>query len=602
MMPVLLWVGVACRPGATDPVELPTSSNTEERQPYDCDSLQSLLQATSADAADCEEADAALRAKFVDPHGEAPPADGLGGDLSFLYLPPCRDGTEDCAPADELRCLDGTRPGLYVDAAVQGRCSTGADVCIDDGDCADDGRCERNDWLFYVQGGPSCFDGRSCYLDFVSGPNRDMSTSPAPGLPGPSATVERTSDDGVLGRHIDNPFRSYNRVRLHKCTYDRYGGDRTVAQTNPATGDEVTLYFHGRRQWEAAFRTFARASGPVALPDGRVLDDLARAEHLALVGFSGGARGLAHMADDLVERVLTDDVSGLGLTADIGVVLDGGFQPMLESEVFFAPTGLPPLTWPPAFTCDEGCQLQDPDGPDLQASIYDHFRGPGQLPPGAAGLVPGYSMRDFLQEEATTIPEEYAGQGLQLDASCLQAHPDEPGPCHDSVHVITNHLATPVFLRMSLRDERHLGAAPGYSADDGYAWAAADLRSRIWLQAHDYLTAFADPVHGSELATCADPTFRAADGSCDPIPEARTPALYVPDRTEHMGLGRNWGLNVGNLAMSLRRCDADGVHPAEVSPVQAVHRWLHEGQQVQALEGLWREEAGRVRYWAASCP
>lgn len=107
-----------------------------------------------------------------------------------------------------IRCLDGTRPIIYVDKAV------GA---------------PSNKWIFSMTGGGSCnahdsngdgvFDDAQGCLDTYVDPKEygEMETASEP----PMKTLEGINRPGALRNPV---FAGYNRVRVQKCSYDRYNG------------------------------------------------------------------------------------------------------------------------------------------------------------------------------------------------------------------------------------------------------------------------------------------------------------------------------------------------------------------------------------------
>ena len=67
-------------------------------------------------------------------------------------------------------------------------------------------------------------------------------------------------------------------------------------------------------------------------------------------------------------------------------------------------------------------------------------------------------------------------------------HPIAKWYCHDSSHVLFNHLETPFFGRQALADAKQSGKAPNFAADPAYDWDSDDYTDRVYAQAVDYIT------------------------------------------------------------------------------------------------------------------
>src|SRR5262245_18290532 len=119
----------------------------------------------------------------------------------------------------DVRCLDGTRPIIYVDKAV----------CTDAANCTLGQPIESNKWIISMTGGGSCNahdsngdgvydDGQACLKNYADPNERDMSGTalepPMKALTG----INRPSPS------LNSTFAAYNRALVEKCSYDRYNG------------------------------------------------------------------------------------------------------------------------------------------------------------------------------------------------------------------------------------------------------------------------------------------------------------------------------------------------------------------------------------------
>ena len=497
-------------------------------------------------------------AAIADPHDSPPrPAPGVGlpdGKLFAKYLPKCQDGTNVCAPADEVRCVDGTRSLIHVDKAVD---AAGIDI-------------ESDQWVFYVQGGGACTDPQECWNTYPFKLS-EMSTERAPLWLGPG---------GILRSDPSSAFSGYNRVRLYKCTYDWFAGNASyVGEPVNGGADVVNVALHGRRLWSGTFATLAAAPG-ITFEDESCLEGvecnslppLSDATRILLVAWSAGARGLIHQVD-----ALTAELAALAPNADVRTVLDGRFPAMLDVEAVV--TG-------------------------RAVSIYDQNRDPGDLPAVAWDgttddrfSVDKYCADPAIAEPACTLGVQgvwnqmHRGFALDLDASCLAAHPEstDPAPCNDAYHVLANHVTTPFFIRMGLRDTAYLdlnsdpmsgddllataefwhGGVPDQKGDKAswYRWEEDDFRDRVRVQALDVAYLLRTD---SELATGADPSFLGG------FPAGWSFGLYLPDATKHDGVTDTVQFTTDLLKLC-RDGDGDGVYESLVgsrSTETAIELWL----------------------------
>lgn len=418
------------------------------------------------------------------------------------------------AGAGDPRCLDGTRPVLYVDPAEGG---------------------PSNDWLVTFAGGGSCsardtdgdgtFDSaEECLAAYATGERTEMGTADEPRM----KNLGRAPGGGSDGIHspdlVRNPvFSRFHRVRVEKCGYDRHQGSAThsVRVVLPSGEIEVSLFQHGRRITESAlellrhglrFSSYRVASGQVR-PFEVSLPPLAEARRILFVGHSGGAHGLMFNADAFAERLR----SWQGFRGDVRAVFDANFLPSLENEATFLV--------PPAGDAYDGVAA----GVSPDVGSYDQVR---------------YTTASPYAESHRAWLGAGRPNGDLLDSSCLAAHPGAAGAiCHDRYHVLFHHLATPFLVREDLSDPNveHTASGRGHVvtwADYGSFGHCADLgvdpcpplltvgpdspyRRRIFEQFDTFSTGFSSR---SELATGAD--------TSGPVPSV---SFWIPDCGSHAG-------------------------------------------------------------------
>lgn len=339
-----------------------------------------------------------------------------------------------------LRCLDGTRPLLYVAPAV----------CTDPGGCVQPGgrRAQpgesmiSNNWIISFTGGGACHardldgdgvfeDGRLCtgvYLDEGSG----MSSAFDPPM--------KNFSDGIMSRDPrDNPvFAAYNSVRIDKCSYDRYNGRSKHTNVEGSLLDNTfyyTLFNQGQRIAETAVKTLAKGlryrTWTDSDGDGVVdkvkmhLPRLSQARQVVFVAHSGATQGLRQNIDRLAEIVTRRH------HVDVRALFDENFLPSIENEAAFV-----------SF---------------LGGDAYtDQWTGTSS----ASGESIEYNGEDFHRDGL--VANQIDAWNTRLDRSCLAAHsPNTRWKCRDRQHVLFNHISTPMFVREDFTD-------PGFEhTDDG---------------------------------------------------------------------------------------------------------------------------------------
>ena len=386
------------------------------------------------------------------------PATAGGDDLFYRWVPLCEDGSGDhewsesagasglaptCLPAEYIRCIDGTRPLYYIDAArAPGSATSYADT---------------NDWAFWFQGGGSCSEtpggtaADNCWDTYDDASERDEMSS---------VGKKRSMDvDGLLDPdEPTNRFREFNRVQIRKCSYDRFmGRTELLDEFAIAATDPIDLYWHGRRQIEAVFADLDRGATYTAPGGPRTLPSISNAETVLFAGHSGGSGGVIMNGDWMAAsvRALSPDVRAR-------LLIDARFKPSLENEAHF----------------DTSYGWTDVDGSGV-IDIWDHHQpspaAPGTLPDGSA-----YHRGAWLP--GATRERQLSQWDVELDASCESANGPWATRCLEEFHVMANYLETPFFLRQALRDQSHVDSYVAHADDPTFQYTAPEFRERVVFQ------------------------------------------------------------------------------------------------------------------------
>ena len=321
-----------------------------------------------------------------------------------------------------LRCVDGTRPLIYVDKAI----------CTDPSGCGTSAYGEpvdSNRWMFTIPG------GGSCHSDYCLNAYAD------PAERGEMSSATKPEMKEMEGIHRPDPVRNpvfagYNRVRVEKCSYDRYLGRSTAeaeggalhGQKQDGTAIDYNLYQHGALMFEETFGVLAdgleyatwKRSGAEAVATTETLPPLSDAEVVLIVGHSGANHGLFHNLDRLAAALAA--LPGFG--GDVRAVLDANFIPGLENEAAFSSTAPPESDAYSGITA--GTSSTSKSGPFTYDGGEYHETGLFRL--------------------------QYDAWDAQLDASCLDAHEGEIWLCRDRHHVLLNHVSTPFLQREDVSD------------------------------------------------------------------------------------------------------------------------------------------------------
>ncbi|HWT16201.1 MAG TPA: pectin acetylesterase-family hydrolase [Patescibacteria group bacterium] len=336
-----------------------------------------------------------------------------------------------------IRCVDGTRPIIYVDRAV-GPPSNRWLIAMTGGDyCSAKDLDHDLDGVF--ESGQECVDWYDTQNTLLMGTAYESSMS----------NLADQNGNGVMSADVTtNPvFARYNRVQVQKCGFDRHSGRAThenVTATLPDAGPTITydLYSHGQlivREALAAlqgtggsglaFTTWTNVGG-VVTPTQQMLPSIAAAEQVVFIGHSAAAHGLYQNADRYADALRAMP----GFDGDVRVVHDAHFMSMVENEAAFDPAqNADPVTINTLFD-------QRMTGTTAAAGDYDSYR------------FHGHPLSPFAADYRAWLG---AGETLAdvLDASCVAAHPGgDAWKCADRFHVRLHHESTSALLREDFTD------------------------------------------------------------------------------------------------------------------------------------------------------
>jgi len=414
-----------------------------------------------------------------DPHGAplTPTAcAGASGDMEVVFL-------QDAFDTLGIECLDGSVPAMHIAPATDPQ--------------------HADDWVIAVQGGGSCSSLGECEPLYPS--ERDeMSTFTI------DSPIEGT---GILSDSSINNFAGWNRVKIHKCSFDRFSGTASLSGTSPSLGTPLDLHFHGASILDAAVDALIDGTASAAFAQGE-LKNMDEADTVLLVGSSGGMGGLIMQADQLRADIIAGKATPTAPDPDVRYVLDANFT-VLPSTVFS------PLNNPYSLACSG----------DID------FDGAG------TSLTTINDCSDVYEVSAGADPERWVADlydtwGVPQDLSCEAFHGGPSPLCMNHMHVLFNHLQGSTMIRQDLSDpndlHRNVGTEHSTEWDDrcnspllcGSVLDDAEYESHQRTQAAALLGM---DVH-SEEAGSSSPS-----GGLPP----RGPWFYGPDDATHVGVEKN---------------------------------------------------------------
>jgi len=351
---------------------------------------------------------------------EAYPATPTDRAFERRFVPACEDGTtpsdRTCTSGEPIRCTDGTRPVYYYRPGSNGRwiihIQNGGVMCmVDYGDNYISAQ-TLNCWTAYTE-----LDKAEAFSSIKAPPTRNY--------------------EGIYLPEASNLFNDYNLVVLDKCVGDRNMGAATIEDYEYRTGQHPNqlvhrgpVYFHGQRIVRAVVKDLA--ADPAAQPMDQVM----------FQAHSNGSMGLYLFIDSLA-----DYVRSLAPNADVRGLAGVMVRSSLELEA-----------------------TADANGDTDYSTFYDNLGGFSDL--AFTMKTDAASPANGLWASARTYePDRLEGRrythwgaldvasGPAMDTSCLAAHGVDPTPCMDYMHVLMNHVSTPLFLTPSLYDNNVSTAA-----------------------------------------------------------------------------------------------------------------------------------------------
>lgn len=295
-----------------------------------------------------------------------------------------------------------------------------------------------------------------------------------------AGTPEGMKASGLMNRSAANRLGDANQVFIYYCSSDNWAGQADDITLSAEGQPSLRMHSRGHTIVEAALAALER--GATSDDGSQRLPKLTDAEDALLTGTSAGCGGVTHNADWFASRMA-------GHGARPWIVCDANFGPSYEN-----------------------------------------------LPDGAA--EDAYRAARALRYQSATAMNPY------LDQSCLAAHPQDPGMCHFTPHVLANHInEAPLFLRMDLADNSIL---------DGYRSV------------------------GFELSTLAPATRKGLLDAAAGIGEEETPrpiSVYGPACRQHVGLTNDDWFNVATITYQAR----------EVTLHDAIVAWMG-GEDIAAVD------------------
>ncbi|MGQ0595164.1 MAG: pectin acetylesterase-family hydrolase [Gammaproteobacteria bacterium] len=375
-------------------------------------------------------------------------ASGGTGSYYARRVPKCdSDGTDTSCSSNFVKSLDGTRAFYHIDP------NPGS-----------------NAWVFFFDGGgacgemaglnaaEACFAGENSVVGFYGYDKHindafEMTTKHASG----GYTVRnRKEGTGILSTNVANPYAAWNRVWFNKSSFDRFMGNKN--NTQPYDGDNIELYFHGRRIIQSVIKELNRPGGVSFSVGGEVVPDLSSATKVLFIGESGGAGGIIHNAQWIKDRI--EDVS---TSIELTFAAASRMLPWIEAEAYFGTTG--DDIWDDRFSGTSTVE-QNPAVINGSAATITYS---------ADTFEPGGDIRGLLDSwgdiNSTTA--------LYLDDDCKNHHATNQWKCYDEGHVALYHMDENVFFFESLFDGVHEGdGSPvlwmdtknGVTLDPGFVW------------------------------------------------------------------------------------------------------------------------------------
>jgi hypothetical protein len=401
----------------------------------------------------------------------------------------------------QAQCSDGTTPLFFVRKATN--------------------PAHANKWLFLLQGGGGCKTPEACARRWCS----EGTNFGANKLSSRFAPTRGTTAKGILANRADNIFDGWNQVFLYYCTSDHWAGTQEsviMEAPHPVDGGDPVQFrvsFAGGQVFDAVVSSLRGDGVPtVTYTDGvgaeQAMPDLDDASEVVLAGASAGGGGVINNIDRFAETLRTNNNACGASTCplDVSAIIDSSL----------------------------GADLRDLDVTTTPICSEWGF----------------CTLESFLSDEWSRAQSYHAHRG---DESCVSWHEaNDPSNTHMCVYtnfVLENHITTPFFVRMGLRDSLMSGNAidAGFSvpAQGGAAMTLPIFASMISQQLMDL------------------PNITSTANEASAITKA--PGVFGPPCPKHETLRSNadtYDVTVGSPARKF--LELVGNWRAGTSPTQAV--------------------------------
>ncbi|MFN0245763.1 MAG: hypothetical protein ACKV2T_02575 [Kofleriaceae bacterium] len=376
------------------------------------------------------------------------------------WLPRCRDGSEACAPADEARCVDGTRGQIYVRPGAPS---------------------SRN-WVIYLTPGGSTFAGAAAWVAYRYFPELDQADTAKTlsNLHPDAPTAASVSATGIL--RDGAPLGDFHRVMVNRCSElssdtierapvtDGVPAENLAAMAADAPPDllarlptetrrsTVDAFHRGRNLWDAMFHQLTTEEGRDVDGDGDadIAQSFADADVVWIIGGSDAAHWVLLGAD-----LMADMIHQVAPQARVRVGLDSFLHGGLDNEGrYVAGTASDFNVYDNPFSETQACgplTLFDPytqtDATNVVCSAANYSAGNAPSP-----------FRDQFQRATMEL------RGFLVDESCAAYHQADVSPCYDGAHVLLHHLSTPHLLIGDRFDPKNRSGSVVYASDGRLAW------------------------------------------------------------------------------------------------------------------------------------
>ncbi|MGH8479199.1 MAG: hypothetical protein ACREXK_06425 [Gammaproteobacteria bacterium] len=324
---------------------------------------------------------------------------------------------------------------------------------------------------------------------------------------------------------------------LAKTNFDRFMGNTT--KTESYGGDDVKMYFHGRRLIEAMFKELDRPNGtsfctggglviqtdprkPPYCIGGELVPDLSAATQIIVAGNSGGAGGLI-----MNMEYIKDKLVNIAPNARIIFVVASRMIPFLEAEAHFSnpPFDLYSAHYSGTSTMQSNSGVPGPPRGPVDATLtYSN-----------SAFQTNGSVRDLLSPwgDPASSSEPF------LDGSCKATHGNYDWRCFDEGHVALYHTDEDVFFYQGLKDSTHTNSSPLQWVTDAVVDPANGAPGASFSTAPWGGWLFMNPNGDSYSMEKSERVVYMAEQMWANHPGSGRVAFYVPEANCHTAITRS---------------------------------------------------------------